>query len=130
MVQLNVLSGKAAGRSITVRRFPFDIGRADQNDLVLDDSGVWNRHLTLEFQSDHGIQIGQYPDASYTVNLQPVASGYCLRNGDIIALGAVRLQFWLAAASQRSLCSRELFIWFMLAAVVLVELILLGRLPH
>jgi len=130
MVQLNVLSGKAAGRSITVRRFPFDIGRADQSHLVLDDSGVWNRHLTLEFQPDHGVQISQYPDATLTVNLQPVAAGHSLRNGDVIGLGAVRIQFWLAAASQRSLRARELFVWIMLALVVLTELVLLGRLPH
>ena len=130
MVQLNVLSGKAAGRSITVRRFPFDIGRADQNHLILEDAGVWNRHLTLEFQPDRGIQIGQYPDATLTVNLQPVAAGHCLRNGDIISLGAVRLEFWLAAASQRSLRARELFIWILLAVVVVTEWVLLGSLPH
>ena len=130
MVQLNVLSGKAAGRSITIRRFPFHIGRTDQNHLIMDEAGVWNRHLTLEFQPDRGIQLGQYPDATLMVNLQPVASGHCLRNGDVIALGAVRIQFWLAAASQRSLRTRELVIWILLALVVLTELVLLGRLPH
>ena len=130
MVQLNVLSGKAAGRSITVRRFPFDIGRSDQNHLVLDDAGIWNQHLTLSFRPDQGIEISQYPDAALSVNLQPVETGHCLRNGDVITLGAVKLQFWLAAASQRSLHGRELCIWIILVLVVLTELFLLGRLPH
>ena len=48
MVQLNILSGKAAGSQPVVRRFPFRIGRAPENELKLDDDGVWDQHLALE----------------------------------------------------------------------------------
>lgn len=130
MVQLNVLSGKAAGRSITARRFPFHIGRSEQNNLVLDDSGIWQKHLTLEFQPEIGFTISPGPDAVLTVNLQSVETGYCLRNGDVLALGAVKIQFWLAAATQRRLQAREVFVWSLLVVVVVTEVILLGRLPH
>jgi hypothetical protein len=43
--------GKKGGQPTVVRRFPFRIGRAPENDLQLDDDGVWDQHLALEFQS-------------------------------------------------------------------------------
>ena len=50
MIQLRILSGQMAGDIQVVRHFPFHIGRAAENNLILDDSGVWDYHLTLEFQ--------------------------------------------------------------------------------
>jgi len=130
MFQLNVLSGTAAGRSIAIRRFPFAVGRAAANHLVLEEAGVWDRHLTLEFSKGVGIQIGLQPGAGLEVNRQPAVSGQCLRNGDVISLGAVKLQFWLATAAQRSLRLRERLVWLLLAIVLAGELGLLCRLPH
>jgi|APCry1669193181_1035450.scaffolds.fasta_scaffold00683_17 pSer/pThr/pTyr-binding forkhead associated (FHA) protein len=130
MFQLNVLSGTAAGRSIAIRRFPFVVGRAESNDLVLAEAGVWERHLTLELSQGAGIQIGLQPGAGLLVNLQAVEPGQCLRNGDVISLGAVKLQFWLAAATQRSLQLRERLVWVLLAIVLAGELGLLCSLPH
>ncbi len=46
MIQLRILSGTMAGSLKTVRRFPFRIGRAEDNELVLPEAGVWEKHLS------------------------------------------------------------------------------------
>ncbi len=115
MIQLNVLSGKRAGSQTVVRHFPFRVGRAPENHLQLDDDGVWDRHLALEFASG-GFNLAVAPSALVTVNGEP-SQNHALRNGDIITVGSVKLQFWLAAARQRGLRFRELFVWSLIIAV-------------
>ena len=115
MIQFNVLSGKKAGNRTVVRRFPFRVGRAPDNDLQLDDDGVWNEHLTLGFESG-GFNLAVAPGALVAVNGGPFQN-QTLRNGDIITVGSAKLQFWLAAAGQRGLRTRELFVWTLIAAV-------------
>jgi pSer/pThr/pTyr-binding forkhead associated (FHA) protein len=123
MIQFNILSGKKAGAQTVARRFPFRIGRAAQNNLQLEDDGVWDSHLTLEFQKQAGFRLAASPNALATVNGEPVREKI-LRNGDIITLGSARLQFWLAAAQQRGLRLRENFIWALIAAVTAAQLAL------
>ena len=48
-----------------------------------------------------------------------------LRNGDIIIIGSVKLQFWLAAARQRGLRLREGFVWALLIFVTISQFALL-----
>ena len=124
MIQLNVLSGKKAGSQPVVRRFPFRVGRAAGNDLQLDDSGVWDRHLVLECQRSEGFKLVTSPDALAAVNNQPVQTAR-LRNGDIITVGSVKLQFWLAAVRQRGLRLRELFVWALLILATLGQFVLI-----
>jgi pSer/pThr/pTyr-binding forkhead associated (FHA) protein len=116
MIQLNVLSGKKAGAQLAARRFPFRIGRAPGNELQLDDDGIWDQHLILEFDRQQGFTLAIAPDALAAVNGEPVQTAV-LRSGDIITVGSARLQFWMAAARQRSLRLREAFVWTLLAAV-------------
>lgn len=123
MIQLNVLSGKKAGNQTVVRRFPFRVGRAPGNHLQLEDDGVWDRHLALEFQGG-GFNLVVAPDALAAVNGEPFQN-QTLRNGDIITLGSVKLQFWLAAARQRGLRLRELFVWTLIAAVTVGQFALI-----
>src|SRR5260221_14245683 len=124
MIQLHIISGKKAGEQTAGRHFPFRIGRADQNDLQLEDDGIWDEHLTLEFQKQEGIKITTSANALATVNGEPVQSKI-LRNGDIITVGSARLQFWLAAARQRGLRVRELFFWALIVAITAAQLALL-----
>jgi pSer/pThr/pTyr-binding forkhead associated (FHA) protein len=124
MVQFNILSGKKAGAQSTARRFPFRIGRAPGNELQLDDDGIWNLHLTLEFNRQKGFTLATAPNALVTINGGPVQTAV-LRNGDIITLGSAKLQFWLAAARQRSLLLREAFVWVLLAAVTAAQFALI-----
>jgi pSer/pThr/pTyr-binding forkhead associated (FHA) protein len=123
MIQLNVLSGKKAGSRMVVRRFPFRFGRTADNDLQLDDDGVWDQHLALEFQSG-GFNLAVAPGALVAVNGEPFQN-QTLRNGDTITIGSAKLQFWLAAARQRGLRLRELFIWTLIAAVTAAQFALI-----
>jgi pSer/pThr/pTyr-binding forkhead associated (FHA) protein len=124
MVQLNILAGKKAGGQTAARRFPFRIGRAAGNDLQLDDDGVWDQHVTLNLQKPEGFTLALAPKALASVNDQPVQTAL-LRNGDIIALGSVKLQFWLAATRQRGLLLRELFVWALIIAVTAAQFALI-----
>ncbi|HEY3762401.1 MAG TPA: FHA domain-containing protein [Verrucomicrobiae bacterium] len=121
MVQLNVLSGKKAGSQTVVRRFPFRVGRTAQNDLQLDDDGIWDSHLALELQRDNQRYILTVAaNALAAVNDQAVQTAP-LRNGDVISFGSVKLQFWLAAVKQRGLYLRELFVWLLLLLVTAAQ---------
>jgi pSer/pThr/pTyr-binding forkhead associated (FHA) protein len=127
MVELHILAGKQAGSQSVVRRFPFRIGRAGGNDLQLTDDGAWDQHLTLEFHRREGFRLVTAPNALVMVNSKPAESAL-LRNGDLITIGSVKLQFWLAAARQRGLRSREGFVWALLLAVLLGQFALIYRL--
>ena len=124
MVQLNILSGKMAGSQPVVRHFPFHIGRAAANQLQLDDSGVWDEHLTLSFERREGFLLVTAAQALATVNGNAVQN-VRLHNGDIISFGSVKIQFWLAAARQRGLRIREWFVWTLIALVTAGQFILI-----
>ena len=131
MVQLKILSGKMAGTLWVARRFPVRIGRSAAADLRLEEDGVWDDHLLLQFRRDEGFVLSVQPDALASVNgeaLQETA----LRNGDTIELGALRLQFWLAELRQKSSRLRDALVWAGIVAVFLAQLgliywLLLGR---
>jgi Inner membrane component of T3SS, cytoplasmic domain len=127
MVQLQILSGKMAGDIHVVRRFPFHIGRAAENELPLQDEGVWDCHLTLEFQKEQGIILHVSDNAFAAINEEPQTSAR-LRNGDIISFGSAKIQFWLAAPRQHTLRLRELSFWLLLAAVTSFQFFLIYRL--
>jgi pSer/pThr/pTyr-binding forkhead associated (FHA) protein len=126
MIQLRILSGQTAGDTQVVRRFPFRIGRAPENDLRLEAAGVWDQHLTLKFEKSEGFVLNTAPDAFAAVNEQPLTSAR-LRNGDIISFGSAKIQFWLAAPRQRGLHVRELSVWALLVAVTAFQFILIYR---
>ena len=123
MVQLKVLSGKKAGTVWLARRFPVRLGRSGRADLQLDDEGVWDRHLQLDFRPGEGFVLKTEPDALATVNGE-AAHQAVLRNGDAIDLGSARIQFWLGEVRQRGLRFREVLTWTGLAAVTLAQVAL------
>ncbi|HTX22184.1 MAG TPA: FHA domain-containing protein [Candidatus Aquilonibacter sp.] len=127
MIQLNVLSGKKAGAQPVARHFPFRIGRAAGNDLQIEDAGVWDQHLVLEFQKKEGFRLTTAVNALAAVNGKPVQNKI-LRHGDIITIGSAKLQFWLAAPKQRGQRTRELFVWALLILVTFVQFVLIYRL--
>jgi pSer/pThr/pTyr-binding forkhead associated (FHA) protein len=127
MVQFDILSGKKAGAQSAARRFPFRVGRAPGNELQLDDDGIWDQHLTLGFDRQKGFTLATAPSALATVNGEPVQTAI-LRSGDVITVGSAKLQFWIAAARQRSLRWREAFVWVLLAVIVAGQFALIYRL--
>ena len=116
MVQIKILSGKKAGTSIVARRFPVRIGRTASATLQLEEDGVWDQHLCLEFKPLQGFFLSPEPSALATVNgelLEP----RLLRNGDIVEIGALKIQFWLSDTRQRGLGFREWLTWLSIAAI-------------
>ena len=116
MVLLKVLSGKKAGTAWVARRFPVRIGRSSAADLQLEESGVWDQHLRLDFNPTEGIVLTAQPDALATVNGQPVHQTV-LRNDDAINIGSARMQFWLSEIRQTGLRLREGVTWAGIAAI-------------
>lgn len=110
MVQFRILSGKQAGTSWVARRFPVRIGRSANSDLRLEEPGVWEQHLRLEFRRHEGFVLAAEPQALAAVNGQPLQEAV-LRNGDQIELGGLKLQFWLTETRQYGLRLRELATW-------------------
>jgi pSer/pThr/pTyr-binding forkhead associated (FHA) protein len=122
--QLSILSGKRAGATWVARHFPVQIGRAPSADLRFEEEGVWNEHLTLDFNPAEGFLLQAQPHALVSVNGQFVERSH-LRNGDVLELGALKLQFWLAETRQRGLRWREGLTWAGIFAVTLVQIALI-----
>lgn len=123
MIQLHILSGRQADSDIVVRRFPFVIGRGTAH-LPMDDGGVWERHLQIDFQRGEGFSFVSNPEASVVINGEPAAAGF-LRNGDLVELGSASLRVWLTRAEQRSLGWREMMIWSALLSLFVAQAVLI-----
>jgi pSer/pThr/pTyr-binding forkhead associated (FHA) protein len=123
MLQLNLLSGKMAGARWEARRFPVRIGRAATSDLQLEEDGVWDQHLELDFNPAEGFVLATRPGALARVNGQPVQHAV-LRNGDRLELGSAKIQFWLGDTRQRGLQIREWFVWTLVVATSLGQIAL------
>ena len=120
MVQLNILTGNKAGSSWGARRFPVRIGRAPAADLRLEEPGIWDEQLELDLVAGEGFVVTAQANALVTISGQPVQRAV-LSNGDMLELGAVRIQFWLGRTRQAGLTARELLTWASIAAVCLAQ---------
>jgi pSer/pThr/pTyr-binding forkhead associated (FHA) protein len=123
MVQIKILSGKKAGSCWDARRFPVRIGRSADSDLQLEEAGVWDDHLKLTLDSIEGFLLQTQANTFASINGQPVQRT-ALRNGDTIEIGSVKLQFWLSEAAQRGQRLRETFVWTLITAVCLAQVVL------
>lgn len=121
MVQFKVLSGKMAGNDKVARHFPFQIGRSSSADLQLEEDGVWDQHLVLNFDVAEGFILSTQPNAIAAVNGHQFERAV-LRNGDTIEIGALKLRFWLTDTRQTSLWWREWLTWIGIASVAAFEL--------
>jgi hypothetical protein len=129
MVLLKLITGTRAGSSYTVSAFPLTIGRSAAAGLRLEEPGVWENHLQLELQFPAGFRLTRHADAHATVNGQPFTETF-LRNGDLIELGAVKIQFWIAKAEQIRLRWREWLTWLALILLTAAQVALIYWLPQ
>ena len=120
MVQLRVLTGSRAGTAQTVSRFPSTIGRSTGDTLQLVEAGVWENHLQLDLQVPAGFRLCRLGQGRASVNGAEFDE-LVLHNGDVIELGAVKVQFWLAEIRQSDNHARETLVWLGLGALVLFE---------
>ena len=124
MVQLRVLNGSRAGTAQTASRFPCTIGRASGDDLQLVEAGVWENHLQLDRKVPDGFRLSRLGEGRASVNGSEFDE-LLLRNGDVIEIGAVKVQFWLSEVRQSDNRARETLVWIGLVALVLVEVALM-----
>lgn len=121
MVQLKALSGKQAGTSWVARRFPLLIGRAATAQIRCDEPGVWEEHVRLDCARSTGVTLKALPNALVSVNGEPVTEA-ALRNGDMLEIGGLKLQFWLSETRQRPLIVREILTWIGIGLVSLGQI--------
>ncbi|MEY4387301.1 MAG: Inner rane component of cytoplasmic domain [Verrucomicrobiota bacterium] len=128
MIRFRILSGKQAGSVVDARRFPFRVGRDVGQDLVVEEQGAWNRHCEISFDKVEGFILSRLGDALVVLNGHTCMEPVRLHNGDIIEIGACRLQFWLGEVKQRGYRFREILVWLGIAAVTLSQVFLIYRL--
>ncbi len=124
MIQLNILSGKKAGANRRPAVFLSASGARREMNCNWKTTASGTGTLHWNFKKGTGFNLATSANALATVNGEPVLEKI-LRNGDIITVGSVKLQFWLAAAQQRGLRLRENFVWALLVFVTLGQFILI-----
>ena len=124
MVQLEILTGRTAGTKWVARRFPVRIGRSPDSDVQLEEHGVWDDHLQIDLNPAAGFVLETQPQAFVVANGQTVERAV-LRNGDVLEIGAVKLQFWLSEARQSGLKIQEGLVWAILFAVCVGQIALI-----
>jgi pSer/pThr/pTyr-binding forkhead associated (FHA) protein len=124
MVQLRIISGPMAGREVVARHFPFRLGREPAADLPLAAPGVWERHAQIHCCGGTSLELNSHPEAFTGLNGERVQRAI-LRNGDLIELGSVTLQFWLSPTRQASLWLREWLTWLALAGLFAAQVALI-----
>jgi pSer/pThr/pTyr-binding forkhead associated (FHA) protein len=124
IVQFKILSGKKAGAVFVARRFPVRIGRAAAADLRLEDNGVWEQHLQLDFDRASGFILTARADAPASINGQ-ISQKAVLHNGDTIAIGSATMQFWLGETRQATLGLRETLTWVGIAGVTAAQIVII-----
>ena len=125
MVQLNILSGEYEQQFVKSNTFPIRIGRGENCQLQLVDTGIWENHLELNLNEEQHFTIRTASDATAMVNGKPLKGVQLLRNGDLIEIGLVKIQFWLGTVQQKNLRIREAAAWALLLAVTMAEIYLL-----
>lgn len=94
---LRVLEGPLAGQTFLIRKKVTTIGRALDNDIVLEVLDVSRRHARIEFVEGHFEVVDQGSTNGTLVNGRAVERAP-LSNGDRLTLGTVALEFTTAGA--------------------------------
>jgi hypothetical protein len=89
---LRFTSGDAAGETIIIRRPVVSIGRALDNDVIIDSAEVSRHHARIEYRSGEYVIVDLGSTNGTTVNGQ-TAGTTRLSHGDTIAFGTITLQF-------------------------------------
>lgn len=127
MIELHGLTDPVAGRQLGVQRLPATLGRSSGCDLQVEAPGVWDQHLRFHWERSRGICVTALGRAGLLVNDQPVSEAR-LRNGDVIAIGALRLRFSLSPVHPQRLWVASGLSWFLILGSWLLQAWLFQRL--
>ncbi len=125
LVQLQFLTGQPRRHYVWPGEFPVRLGRGDNCAPRMEEEGVWEYHVEIVLDEAHQFRLKRVSDAGVMVNDEPMTDAQPLANGDILALGSVKLQFWLGNVQQHRLSTREATVWALLAAVTAVQVCLM-----
>lgn len=126
MIQISVVSGKNAGKSFALKKFPAIIGRDSKADVLLDDEGVWDKHCQISYNPCDGFYISAFEPATLLLNGQPVQKSR-LRNGDSITAGSAKFQFWLAEVKPKDFRIRETLTWLFIISLFFVQVLIIYK---
>ena len=121
MTKLLIESGRRAGEIIHITKFPWSIGRNSSMNLHLDDEGIWDKHVEIVLKEGSGFYAVVPSSVRALINRVPFTENL-LRNGDILQLGAVRIQFRFAETQLRQWKVRELFFWISIVLLFLFQI--------
>ncbi len=121
MVRLSIVSGRNAGTAIIASHFPYRIGRSPRADLCVEDAGVWDQHLELDVDVRVGCSLRLQGDALGTINGQPFQH-VALKNGDLIEIGSLKMQFTLSETTPSPFRLREVLTWISLAILFATQI--------
>jgi pSer/pThr/pTyr-binding forkhead associated (FHA) protein len=105
-----------------IGRLPWRIGRSSASDLRLDRPGVWDAHAILENAPDTRVAIRAVSDGIVAVNHVPLREAV-LRNGDIVTLGSVQMEFRVSPTAGRTGRETASAMWAVVVASVAAEAI-------
>ena len=125
LAQLNILSGEQPPHCLQPGNFPARIGRGKDCQVQLTGEGIWEQHLELRLEEDQFFSIRPASEATAMVNGEPLEEVRTLRNGDVIEIGMVKLQFLLGPIQQKKLGLREAATWLMVGLIIAGEIFLL-----
>jgi len=120
MVQFRILSGQRSGQLCSLDHFPCVIGRSSRADICLEDPGIWEKHVELRLDSSRSFLFSAFPETLVAVNGHALREG-AMRNGDVVEIGAVRLQFFLRETTQKALALREGLTWVSLGVLAVAQ---------
>lgn len=121
MFRLTVLEGKRRGQYFDIPSYPFVVGNNVEADLRMPDVGVWNNHVAIELKAGGEPHLKRLGEGVVSVNADP-ATFSKLRNGDLIVVGAAVFRFSLSPAPLKNLGRIPVVVWFVVGAVMLLEL--------
>ncbi len=121
MFRLTVLEGKRRGQHFDIPSYPFVVGNNVEADLRMPDVGVWNNHVAIELEAGGEPHLKRLGEGVVSVNADP-ATFSKLRNGDLIVVGAAVFRFSLSPAPLKNLGRILVVVWFVVVAVMLLEL--------
>lgn len=121
MVQLKILTGRQAGLACAPEQLPCVIGRSASAEVRVDEDGVWDRHLEISLDFPEGFILKTLPNCLASINGQRFERAI-LRNGDIIEVGLLRIQFSLKETQQESLRTREVLTWLSFGILSLAQI--------
>ena len=98
------------------------IGRAPDADVVIDDDGLSRHHARFELDGEGNVEVHDLESKNGTLVNGSAVTRQRLQPGDVVEVGAVKLELRLAAAAELALARRAAEAWKRLSPLSAREL--------